>query len=232
MPQSDAGGLIQLIIVGVIVVASILGKLLTKKEPEGGTGSGEGSSPGPTREAQPLSPDEALEQMFREMQGRRKAAPPAQPAAPPVARQMPEQSLDQYFERREQPAAQRPVPKTPARPYREPAPRAYQPMRKPAPPRVILRRPKAAFAKAEGPTIAAEQGAAMAQAKARVEAAAALAGPDVMKSAAARPAAARPLVSMAGGKPDRAEAARAMIYLELFGPPRAVRAYEGPPSAG
>ena len=29
----------------------------------------------------------------------------------------------------------------------------------------------------------------------------------------------------------RFSAARAMAYLELFGPPRAMRAYEGPPSA-
>ncbi len=239
---------IGLIVLVVLMVLSVLGKVLSRKAgadgdaPAGRPGRASGGS------GEPLSPEEALERMFREMQQRRKQAQAGAPAAsqervrPPAPEPRP-RTPDDHFERMEErpvavkpaiPVARpvpmaRPVPATrpagQARPYREPVVRAGAP-------RVVLRKPKAAFATAEGPTVAAEQRALMAASKARMAAAAGMAGgPDASKAArvAAGPKA---MVNLDGMNFDRAEAARAIVYLELLGAPRAVRPYAGPPAAG
>jgi hypothetical protein len=169
--------------------------------------------------------------MFRQMQEQKKRA-----AAPPPARQSQPQSLDEFFGQREQPPpvakpvpVARPVPA--ARVYREPTVRPRQVMRKPAPPRIVLRRPKAAFAKAEGPTVAGDQQALMAHSRARVEAAEGLVAPEASKAVQGREER-KPLVAVAGTRFERAEVAKAIAYLEVFGPPRSTRGYEGPPLAG
>jgi ATP-dependent exoDNAse (exonuclease V) beta subunit len=241
--------LIKLIIFGVVGLFIVLGKVLSKKNEAGEDGSEQGQPGQPAGGASgPQSPEEALEQMFRQMQDRRKrseAAPPAQPP-PPQARP---QTLDEFFERKEQeppsvrpvqpvarpvPVAQavpmaRPVPA--ARTYREPTVRTRQVMRKPAPPRVMLRRPKAAFATPEGPTLAAEQRTVMAESKVRRETASAQATQSSTKAVQGREDA-KAMISLAGAKFDRAEAAKAMVYVELLGPPRALSGYQGPPAAG
>ena len=245
---------IGLIIVVGLMILSVLGKILSRKSgsEEDAPAGRPGGSPGGGGE--PLSPEEALERMFREMQQRRKQTQQGAPAAhqEQVRRPLQEsrpRSLDDYFEKMEEkPQAAQPVvpvarpvpmakpvpavrPAAQARRYSEPVVRAGAAVRRPVAPRVVLRKPKAAFATAEGPTIADEQRAMMAASKARMEAASALAGPGAAQAArvAAGPKA---MVNLGGMHFDRAEAARAIVYLELLGAPRAVRPYSGPPAAG
>ena len=159
--------------------------------------------------------------MVRE-ERRRRAQQQEQTRPIPQARPVAPQSLNEYLGKETPPMA-RPVPVPVAQPVRGPV------AHKPAPPVIRLRRPKAAFAKSEGPTIAADQAALIAHSKARVEVAAALAGPGALKPVQGR-AADRPLVNIAH-QWDRTEAAKAIVGLELFGVPRAVRPYSGPPLA-
>lgn len=219
MPASAPDdSLVKLIVAAVVLGIIMLGKLLSALSKKA-AGSDQARKPEPEA-PEAMSPEEALEQMFRQMQSQRKAA--GQPQAPAP------QSLDEYFGRMER--------KGPA-PAREVArvapslPRRTATVRKPAPPRVVLRRPKAAFAKPEGPTVKGEQSVLMQQSKARMQAAAAVAGPGATKAVQGWEAA-KPMVALSGVKFSNSEAAKAIAYLEVFGPPRATRPYSGPPAAG
>jgi len=237
-------GLIKLIIFVVIGLFIVLGKVLSKKKEGGEQGPEEGQpdrSSGDTAESQ--SPEEALERMFRQMQERRRRPaaekPPAAQRQSQQSQQSRPQTLDDSFGQVEEPVpppAARPAPPVvrpvpPARTYREPAVRRAPIVRRPAPQRVMLRRPKAAFATPEGPTLAAEQRATMAESKVRREAASAQATQGSTKAVQGREDA-KAMISLAGAKFDRSEAARAMVYTELLGLPRAMSAYQGPPLAG
>jgi len=223
MSQGADEGLVKLIVFGVIGLILLLVKVFSKKaEPQEETrqpGRPEGGG------AEEISPQEALEQMFRQMQEQKKRAA----APPPAARARQAQSLDEYFGQTGQPPPAKPVPV--AKPYREPTVRPRQVMRKPAPPRVILRRPKAAFATSEGPTVAADQQTLLAHSKARVAAAEALVGPEGSKAVQGREER-KSMVFLAGTNFQAVDIAKGIAYLEIFGPPRSMRPYSGPPAAG
>lgn len=233
--DSNVGELIVYVIIFAIVIVFNIVKSLAKKAADRSREAGGGRSPAPPARpaagGEPASPEDALEEFFRQLQTRRAAG--QKPASSPAAERAPHREPQAVPEHRPSPApapapAPRPVPA--ARPAPA-APRAPAPRPAAAAPRQVLRRPKPPKTKVKATLSARRMLPSVSAGVSTVRRAPSPAELPLPVLGEARPAQAVSLDDL-GKRFERREAAKAMVYLELFGPPRALRDYSGPPATG